>query len=140
MPIVPPSDQSVEEWRPGVRTRLIVSAATGSKSLCVFEQWSQPGRGAPTHTHFDVEEVILVVEGRAEVWIDDETSVLDAGGTALVPPHTRHGFRNVGEGTLHTLTALPHASPPLAYEEERPGEVLAIGASDSGPHRVAMRR
>jgi quercetin dioxygenase-like cupin family protein len=140
MPIVRPSDQTVEEWRAGVRTRLIVSAATGAGSLCVFEQWSEPGRGAPTHTHFDVEEVILVLEGRAEVWIACAIDVLEAGGTALVPPHAWHGFRNVGDRTLHTLTAFPHSSPPVAYEEESAGEVLAIGGHDEGPHRVPVDR
>ena len=133
MPIVTPTDQTIEEWRPGVRTRLLVSAATGAGSLCLFEQWSEPGRGAPTHTHFEVEEVILVVDGRAEVWIDGETTVLERGGTALVPPHALHGFRNAGTEVLHTLTALPDASPPVRYEES--GEVMTIGAADAGAHR-----
>jgi quercetin dioxygenase-like cupin family protein len=140
MPIVQPREQTFEEWRPGMRTRLLVSAATGAGSLCVFEQWSEPGCGAPTHTHLEVEEVILVLDGRAEVWIDGDTDVLDTGGTALVPPNVWHGFRNVGESTLHTLTALPHASPPVRYEEESAGAVLAIGARDEGPHRVQVDR
>jgi quercetin dioxygenase-like cupin family protein len=133
MPIVGPSDQTIEEWRPGVRTRLLVSAASGAESLCMFEQWSEPGRGAPTHTHFGVEEVILVVEGRAEVWIDGETSVLERGGTALVPPHALHGFRNAGTEVLHTLTALPDAAPPVRYEET--GQVMTIGAAHGEAHR-----
>jgi len=41
---------------------------------------------------------------------------------------------------LHTLTALPHASPPVAYEEKSAGAVLAIGARDDGPHRVPVDR
>jgi quercetin dioxygenase-like cupin family protein len=135
MPIVGPSDQTIEEWRPGVRTRLLVSAASGAQSLCMFEQWSEPGRGAPTHTHPGVEEVILVVEGRAEVWIEGETSVLERGGTALVPPHALHGFRNAGTEILHTLTALPDAAPPVRYEES--GEVMTIGAGRSAHRRQA---
>ena len=133
MPIVGPSDQTIEDWRPGVRTRLLVSAASGAESLCMFEQWSEPGRGAPTHTHFGVEEVILVVDGRAEIWIDGETSVLERGGTALVPPHALHGFRNAGTEVLHTLTALPAAAPPVRYEET--GEVMTIGAAHDKAHR-----
>ena len=133
MPIVGSSDQTVEEWRPGVRTRLLVSAATGAEALCLFEQWSEPGRGAPTHTHPGVEEVILVVDGRAEVWIEGETSVLERGGTALVPPDALHGFRNAGDEILHTLTALPDAAPPVRYEES--GQAMTIGAADGGAHR-----
>jgi mannose-6-phosphate isomerase-like protein (cupin superfamily) len=134
VPIVPPSEQTLEEWRAGVRTRMILCAATGATSICVFEQWSEPGCGAPTHTHFDVEEAILVLDGRAEVWIGDETVVLERGGTALVPAHALHGFRNTGSETLHTLTALPDSAPPVRYEES--GEVMTIGADLSGAHRA----
>ena len=47
-------------WRDGVETRLHTQGAT---ALCVIEQWCAPGAGAPTHTHFDVEEVIAVLDG-----------------------------------------------------------------------------
>ena len=52
-------------------TRMRVSAMTGAAQLCIFEQWCDPGCGAPTHLHA-VEEILTVLEGRAEVWIDDE--------------------------------------------------------------------
>ena len=51
------------EWRSGVTTRLVCGASTGAAQLCVIEQWCDPGHGAPTHTHHEVEEVILVRRG-----------------------------------------------------------------------------
>jgi len=58
-----PSDPSaLEEWRPGVKTRMLASARTGATALCIFEQWVAPGAGAPTHSH-PVEEVLIVREG-----------------------------------------------------------------------------
>src|ERR1700761_5793245 len=69
MKIVNVADMPVEQWRPGVETRLVVSAANGAAQLCIFEQWVAPGVGAPTHSH-PVEEVLTVREGEAEMWID----------------------------------------------------------------------
>jgi hypothetical protein len=32
-----------ETWRPGVETRMLVSASNGAAHLCIFEQWIAPG-------------------------------------------------------------------------------------------------
>ena len=69
MPVVDLAHQPKEEWRPGVITQMHVSAQNGASQLCVFEQWCEPGHGAPTHLHA-VEEILHVFEGQAEVWID----------------------------------------------------------------------
>lgn len=126
------------EWRPGVRTRLHVSGAAEPASLCVIEQWCDPGLGAPTHTHFEVEEVIAIVEGEAEVWVDDSTATVSAGDSVLLPPHSRHGFRNVGRSTLHTFGIFGAAHPPVCYADE-PDTILEVGgrsASMRDPHRA----
>ena len=51
MDIIDHASQPLDEWRPGVMTRMLVSALTGAGHLCVFEQFCEPGRGAPTHRH-----------------------------------------------------------------------------------------
>jgi hypothetical protein len=51
MQIIDHERQDKEQWRPGVMTRMQVSAVTGSVQLCVFQQWCDPGKGAPTHLH-----------------------------------------------------------------------------------------
>ena len=108
MRIVAHRDQAREEWRPGVETRMHVSAVNGATQLCIFEQWLAPAAGAPTHTH-PVEEVLTVVAGEAEMWIDEKHSVLADGQSLVVPAHRKHGFRNVGSETLHIHAVL--ASP-----------------------------
>ena len=104
------SDQPREEWRPGVETRMHVSALNGATQLCIFEQWVAPGAGAPTHTHL-VEEVLTVIAGEADMWIDEEHVVLSHGQALIVPAGRRHGFRNVWSATLHMHAVL--ASPIL---------------------------
>jgi len=67
-------------------------AVTGSAQLCVFQQWCDPGKGAPTHLHA-VEEILTVLEGQAEFWLEDERTNLTKGQSMLVPAGRKHGFR-----------------------------------------------
>ena len=101
-------DAPPEHWRPGVETRMLVSARNGAAQLCIFEQWVAPGTGAPTHSH-PVEEVLTVREGEAEMWIDDQRVTVTAGQSLIVPAARQHGFRNSGAATLHLHAVL--ASP-----------------------------
>jgi mannose-6-phosphate isomerase-like protein (cupin superfamily) len=108
MKIIVPEDMPLEAWRPGVETRMLVSAVNGAAQLCIFEQWVAPGVGAPTHAH-PVEEVLTVREGEAEMWIDEERVTVSAGQSLIVPAGRQHGFRNSGQMTLHLHAVL--ASP-----------------------------
>jgi mannose-6-phosphate isomerase-like protein (cupin superfamily) len=112
--------QPVEEWRPGVTTRMHVSSVMGSMQLCLFEQWCDEGRGAPMHLHA-VEEVLTVLEGTAEMWIEDERTTLKAGQSMIIPAGRRHGFSNVGTTTLHVQAVL--AAPIFEATFDDPNEV-----------------
>ena len=101
-------DDAWEAWRPGVESRMLVSARNGAAQLCIFEQWVAPGVGAPTHRH-PVEEVLTVHEGEADMWIDEQHVTLAAGQSLIVPAGRLHGFRNSGTMTLHIHAVL--ASP-----------------------------
>lgn len=107
-----------DEWRPGVTTRMLASALTGTTQLCVFEQWCEPGCGAPTHLHA-VEEVLGVQAGRAEVWVEQEKATLTDGQSVVIPAGRRHGFRNVGEGTLHMRAILAAPIFEASFDDRR---------------------
>ena len=128
MKVNDPKDTLSEHWRPGVETRMLVSARTGAAQLCIFEQWGAPGTGAPTHSH-PVEEVLTVREGEAEMWMDDERVTVTAGQSLIVPAGRLHGFRNSGSVTLHlhAVLASPYfeARPEGATETVRRWEVLS---------------
>src|SRR5438067_725044 len=89
------SASSLPKRRPGVESRMLVSARNGAAQLCIFEQWVAPGVGAPTHRH-PVEEVLTVHEGEADMWIDEQHVTLAAGQSLIVPAGRLHGFRNCG--------------------------------------------
>src|SRR5215217_2355358 len=108
MDIIDHASEPPDEWRTGVVTRMLVSALTGAEHLCVFEQFCDSGRGALTHIH-TVEEVLTVLDGTAEVWLDGERATLTAGQSVVVPAERKHGFQNTGLTTLHVRATL--ASP-----------------------------
>ena len=116
-----------EQWRPGVETRMLVSASNGAAQLCIFEQWIAAGTGAPTHSH-PVEEVLTVREGQAEMWLDEERIIVSAGQSLIVPAGRKHGFRNSGIATLHIHAVL--ASP--IFEATMQGATEVVRRWDPG--------
>jgi mannose-6-phosphate isomerase-like protein (cupin superfamily) len=128
MKVNDPRQIPIEQWRPGVETRMLVSARSGAAQLCIFEQWVAPGNGAPTHSH-PVEEVLTVCEGEAEMWLDQERAILRAGQSLVIPALRLHGFRNSGTVTLHIHAVLAsstfEATPEGASEAVRRWEAAS---------------
>jgi quercetin dioxygenase-like cupin family protein len=116
-----PDDRPLEQWREGVRTRMVISAQNGGTQLCVFEQWVAPGNGAPTHWH-PVEEVLTVREGEAEVWLGEQRTIVRAGQSVIVPARRMHGFRNAATSTLYVHAIL--ASPTFEQILESTNETI----------------
>jgi quercetin dioxygenase-like cupin family protein len=107
-----------EEWRKGVLTRMRVSAQMGATQLCLFEQWCEPGHGAPTHLHA-VEEVLHVLSGKADVWVNDTHVTLHPGQLAVIPAGVKHGFTNSGTAELHIQSTLAAPVFEAAYDDKR---------------------
>jgi mannose-6-phosphate isomerase-like protein (cupin superfamily) len=118
MHIVDIARQPDEDWRSGVMTRMAASAANGATQLCLFEQWCEPGHGAPTHLHA-VEEVLHVIDGEADVWIGQTHATLTGGQLLIVPAGRKHGFSNTGSNVLHIRSTLAAPVFEAAYDDKR---------------------
>jgi quercetin dioxygenase-like cupin family protein len=131
MTIVRKGDKPEASWRPGKRGILHAAASVGAtEKLIVNESWNDPGVGAPTHTHPDgLEEIIMVLGGTAEFWVDGEHSILEAGDSIVLRPYTHHGFKNVGEDSLHVLAVFSSPIAPTIFDHE-PDKVVDIGGTD----------
>lgn len=108
--------QPLEKWRDGVMTLVRVSALVQSKQLCIFEQFCEPGLGAPIHLHA-VEEVLEVMEGEAEIFLRDESVIVKPNQSVLVPAGAKHGFKNVGTGILKVRATLAAPIFEASYED-----------------------
>ena len=72
-----------------------------------MDQWGSPltildgklytGEGHDFHKHADQEEVILVISGQIEQWIDRAKRVLSSGDSVFVAPNTVHASFNIGD-------------------------------------------
>jgi quercetin dioxygenase-like cupin family protein len=82
-----------------IRVNFPFYLGTGTKSTAVVYFEVEPGRRLATHTD-SAEEMLLVLEGTAEVSLGDEWGTLSAGEMALVPAMEPHGLRNAGEETV----------------------------------------
>lgn len=111
--------QAKEEWRAGVVTRMRVSSLTGAKAICIFEQWCEPGTGAPPHFH-NMEEVLSVLSGKMEVHLGDERAILMRDESMIIPAGLVHGFRNIGGEELHVeaILAAPYFEAMLSPQGE----------------------
>ena len=118
MNIVDLERQPREEWRSGVLTRMRTSAVNGASQLCLFEQWCEPGHGAPTHLHA-VEEVLHVLDGQADVWVEEAHATLTSGQLLVVPAGRKHGFSNSGSTVLHIQSTLAAPVFEAAYDDKR---------------------
>jgi len=116
MNLIDHSNQPREDWREGVTTVMLVSALTSASQLCIFDQFCAPGLGAPTHLHA-VEEVLSVIEGEADVWLEDERQRVRAGQSVIIPAGQRHGFTNAAELRLHVRATLAAPIFEASYDD-----------------------
>jgi mannose-6-phosphate isomerase-like protein (cupin superfamily) len=78
------------------------------------ETWVDPGGGVTPHVHAAMEERFEVVDGRPEFLAGHSWSESRPGQTVLVPPGTRHAFRNRTGEVAHFVC---HATPPSTLQE-----------------------
>ena len=91
-------------------------AATGAKQLAVSDLMLTPGNGHNFHKHPDQEEVIYVIAGTIEQWIDQEKRLLGPGDSAFIPADVVHASFNAGEGDARLLAILGPCVGPTGYE------------------------
>lgn len=92
------------------------SAATGNKNTAMVYLEVEPGHRLATHTD-SAEEILVFLQGTAEVTVGDETGRVEAGDMALVPSMVPHGFRNVGDETLRVIGIFSSNTVMSTFEE-----------------------
>jgi quercetin dioxygenase-like cupin family protein len=96
---------------------------TDSKQLTLVRVTMRPGTGHQFHYHPSREEIIYIVEGVAEQWVDREKRTLKAGECAFIPEQVVHAIHNVSDRPMTFLAILSPAQakgPFLVdvYDEE----------------------
>lgn len=100
---------------PVLRHRLAFEHRTGEngEELLEIEMWVQPGGGVPPHVHPRVEERFEVIEGQLDLLSGKTWRTAGAGEAVVVPPGTRHAYRNRSGQVAHARCI---ARPPTTLE------------------------
>lgn len=96
---------------------------TGTKLLTLVRVTMRPGTGHRFHYHPAREEIIYVVDGVAEQWVDREKRRLKAGEIAFIPKNVVHAIHNSSDAPMSFLAILSPATAPGpflvdCYDEE----------------------
>jgi quercetin dioxygenase-like cupin family protein len=102
------------EW--GVLGSMSRPSVTGARNLTVLEVTLIPGQGHNFHQHPDQEEVIVVVEGEAEQWLEGEKRTLAAGDSAFIGAGVVHASFNVTAVPIKLLAILGPCVGADGYE------------------------
>ncbi len=66
----------------------------GAEELLLVRATIDAGKSHPFHRHPTREEIIYVISGQAEQWVENEYRILKAGEMALIPQNAVHGTYN----------------------------------------------
>ncbi len=92
------------------------SKVTNAKQLVVIEVNLEPGKGHNFHYHPGQEEVIYVIQGQIEQWVERETKTLRAGESAFIPADVVHASFNTGNATAKLLAIIGPCKGEMGYE------------------------
>lgn len=97
----------------------------GAKQLTVLEGTIVPGQGHSFHKHPDQEEVLYVVAGKVEQWIDKEKQILGPGDAAFIPAGTVHASFTVGQTDAKVIAIFSPSVGEVGFE--------MVGMADQAP-------
>ena len=90
--------------------------STEAKQLTVIEVTLSPGKGHDFHKHPDQEEVIYVIDGSVEQWLDQEKRILGPGDSVFIDADVVHASFNVGGSEAKLLAILGPCVGEGGYE------------------------
>ncbi len=90
----------------GTDYAITVTKAESGGPLGVFEGLVPAGEGPPVHVHHNEDEVIHVIDGSYEFWLDGRTMAVAPGGSVFLPRGVPHTFRVTGTKPGRNLAIL----------------------------------
>ncbi len=93
-----------------------------ARNLVVLDVVLLPGQGHNFHKHPQQEEVIYVLQGTVEQWLDKEKRILEEGDSVCIPADCVHASFNVGSQDAKLLAILGPAVGHTGYEVVEVGE------------------
>ena|SRR5688572_4530763 len=126
-------------WMPGsLRTEVHLTSEDTGGAFCLLVDQPPAGWSLPPHRHRNEAETIHILEGRFEMVVDGERSVLAPGRTIHVPRGTTHSGANVGPQAGRRLVLFSPAGMERFFLETgsaEPGADIDIAAAAASAAR-----
>ena len=116
------ADVPREELDWGVLGWVTNPATTGAEQLTTLDVSIKPGNGHNFHKHPDQEEIITVVAGEIEQWLETERQTLRAGDTVFIPADVVHASFCTGDQPARLLVVLGPCRGESGYEVVEVGD------------------
>lgn len=102
-------EMKVDELSWGRLDWLSIPELVAAEKLMLACVHIQPGQGHAFHRHPEMEEIIYVLEGSCEQWVEREKRILGPGEMAHIPTNVVHASYNCGQSMLRVLAILSPA-------------------------------
>lgn len=89
----------------------------------VFEAVVPAGEGPPVHVHHNEDEVVHVLEGRYQFWLDGVVSEGGPGHTVFLPRGIPHTFRVIGDEPGRNLAIITPGGFEAFFVEAAAGKL-----------------
>src|SRR5215211_1657754 len=117
--------------RPGIHGRFLAHKDLGASRVSLLMNRAEPGAAVPFHMH-QVEETVVIFEGRIWVQLGEERRVIGPNDTVIIPPMTPHAWGT--EGTEEARMMWVYGGPdPFADSTYFDGALQNAGA-----HRLSQ--
>ena len=90
-------------------------ASTNAKELVVIEGRLAPGFGHNFHKHPDQEEVLYVIEGEVEQWLEQDKRLLKPGDSVFIRAGLVHALFNISDKAIKVLALLAPCVTATGY-------------------------
>ena len=102
---------------PGRELQWLVTPETiGAEKISMAIMDCPPGSTVrPLHSHRDIEEILFILEGAGEAWVDGEVAPFKQGDAVLFPANSKHMVRNTGATSLRTCSIFSPPTSPDSY-------------------------
>lgn len=90
---------------PGCLKKVLIRRADLSVGRLQMLNWAmlKPRRAFATHYHDNMTEVFIIVSGRAEIQVDQETDVLREGDAVVITPRAAHRMAALDGQAVHYI-------------------------------------
>ena len=103
LPFIPASHE--DPMNPGVLKKILARRDELFAGRVQMINWSllPAGSSFRPHLHEDMEEIFIIISGRAEIRVDDCKAILERGDAVIVSPREIHEMSSLGDVDVEYL-------------------------------------